>query len=268
MHPEGARRGVASPGARRLVPAAMADLESVVTRSKQLTALDRLGIYAGIYYLRLLEVLTAEYPTTRTILGAEPFEQACRAYIARHPSTGRTLQSLSVHFPKFLKAHLKGRRNARLAVDVARIERAMEEVFDAPRMEPLGFDAIKVIPAKRWADARLKLTPALRLLALDCAANDYMTAIRSRRKPRAPAARPSFAIVYRRNFRAWRMTITREQYALLEFLGKGWPIGRAVYRSCCKLRVRADRLPALLSGWFRDWSAEGLFVGLAESTDP
>jgi hypothetical protein len=266
MHPRGAAHGLRAPGARALLPMAARDLESVVTRSQQLTALDRLGIYADMYYLRLIEVLTAEYPTTRTILGAQAFEEACRAFIARHPSTKRTLQSLSAGFPLFLKRHLRGRRRARLAVDVARIERAMEDVFDAPRAAPLGSEALERIPADRWGDVRLTLTPALRLLALECPADAYMTAVRTRRKARAPGARPSFVIVYRHNLRAWRTTVTREQFRLLELIGKGWPVGRAVIRSCRHLRVRADRLPALLSRWFRDWSAAGLWVGIAEPT--
>jgi hypothetical protein len=266
MHPQGAARGLLAPGARALLPTAARNLESVVTRSKQLPALDRLGIYADMYYLRLIEVLTAEYPTTRTILGAPAFEQACRAFLARHPSTERTLQSLSVDFPRFLNRHLRGRKRARLAVDVARIERAMEDVFDAPRVAPLGFEALQRIPADRWGDVRLTLTPALRLLTLDSPADAYMTAVRSRRRVPARGARPSFVIVYRHNLRAWRMTVTREQFQLLELVGDGWPIGRAVYRSCRKLRVRADRLPALLARWFRDWSAAGLFVGITEPT--
>ncbi len=263
MHPKGASGGVAAPGARGLLPAAARDLETVVTRSRQLSALDRLGIYAEMYYLRLLEVLAAEYPTTRTVLGARRFAQACRAYLERHPSTDRTLQSLSVDFPKFLKRRLRGQKGARLAVDVARIERAMEEVFDAPRAEPLKFEQLKKIPADQWGTLRLKLTPALRLLALNCAANEYMAALRSRRKARAPAARPSFVIVYRNRLRAWRMTVTREQFALLGLLGKGWPIGRAVYQSCRHMRVRPERLSTMLSEWFRDWSAAGLLVEIA-----
>ena len=90
-----------------------------------------------MYYARLVEVMTAEYPTTRQILGDDVFERACRRYVERHPSTARTLQRLSTGFPAFLTRHLPaGRRNA-LAVDVARIERAMEDVFDAPLGMPL-----------------------------------------------------------------------------------------------------------------------------------
>ncbi len=266
MHPRGAASGIGASGARGLLPEAARDIEAVVTRSRQLTALDRLGIYAEMYYLRLVEVLTAEYPTTRTLLGEAAFDRACRAFLARHPSTERTLQSLSARFPQFLRRHLKGRRNARLAVDVARIERAMEEVFDAPRAEPVRFEVLKRIPADHWGAVNLALTPALRLLALECDTDSYMTAVRSSRAKPSARLRPTFVIVYRKDLRAWRRAVSREQFKLLEGLGKGWPIGRAVYVSCRTLRVRPERLAALLSSWFREWAAEGLFVGVTDRT--
>ena len=40
----------------------------MVLPSKALTSAERLGIYAHMYYARLLEILVAEYPTTRQIL--------------------------------------------------------------------------------------------------------------------------------------------------------------------------------------------------------
>ncbi|MGH8313562.1 MAG: HvfC/BufC family peptide modification chaperone [Steroidobacterales bacterium] len=265
MHPGGAEKGIRAPGAARLHPQAALDPEALITRSKALTALERLGIYAEMYYLRLIEVLTAEYPTTRTILGEPEFDRLCRAFVARNPSTTRTLQTLSSRFPQFLARHLRGRRNARLAVAVARIERAMEEVFDAPRAEPLSHEVLKRIAPERWGAVHLALTPALRLLELDCDADAYMTAVRSRQPLRTPRARPAYVIVYRHNLRAWRMALTREQFLLLKALADGAPIGRAVYASCRTMHVSAERLAALLSRWFRDWSAEGLFVGLTES---
>jgi hypothetical protein len=265
MHPDGADRGVRAPGAARLLPEAARDLETVVTRSKALTALDRLGIYAEMYYLRLIEVLTAEYPATRTILGEPAFKRACRAFVARNPSMTRTLQSLSTRFPQFLARHLKRQRSARLAVAVAHIERAMEEVFDAARAEPLSYEVLKGIAPDRWGEVRLTLTPALRLLKLQCDADAYMTAMRSHRPLRVPRAREAYVIVYRHNLRAWRMTLTREQFHLLKGLADGLPIGRAVYKSCRNMRIKAERLAVVLSRWFRNWSAEGLFVGLTET---
>ena len=118
MHPEGAEAGVGSRPARGLLPDAVRDLGAVVLPSRQLTSVERLEIYAHMYYARLLEVMEVEYPTLRQILGPHAFAAACRRFVAKHPSRSRTLGSLSARFPDFLARTLpRSSRNA-LAVDV------------------------------------------------------------------------------------------------------------------------------------------------------
>jgi len=258
MHPQGAARGVRTAAARRLLPQAARDLETVVLPSRSLSAVERLDIYAHMYYARLLEILVAEYPTTREILGARPFERACRRFVARHPSRHRTLNRLSEAFPAFLSRHLARDHRSRLAVDVARIERAMEDVFDAPRAEPLTADQIAAIGAAESGQVRLAVTPALRLLKLRYPANEYMNALRAGRRPRVPRPRPACVIVYRRAFQVYRRDQAPAQFRLLAALASGRTLAQAV-RAGSSRRIGADRLAAELGEWFREWAAAGLF---------
>ena len=150
MHPGGADAGLESKAARRLIARGARDPESVVLPSKQLSSVERLEIYAYMYYARLVEILQEEYPTTRQLLGPHEFAVLCRKFIARHPSRSRVLNRLSEKFPDFLARALpKGHRNG-LAVDVARIERAMEDVFDAPKLEPMTAAQFAAIGADQW----------------------------------------------------------------------------------------------------------------------
>jgi Putative DNA-binding domain len=259
MHPDGAEAGVRSAPARRLIPAAASKLETVVLPSKSLTSTERLGIYANMYYARLIEVLDAEYPTTRQILGPDAFEAACRKFIARHPSRTRTLGHLSEQFPAFLARHLPRSNRHGLAVDVARIERAMEDVFDARRAEPMTPEQFASIGGDQWERVKLAVTPALRLLTLRFPANAYMNAVRDGAKPGIPRPRPSFAIVYRRGFQVFRRDQAREQFRLLSALAAGRPLGAAV-RASAGRGPSANVLAAKLGGWFRDWAAGGIFV--------
>ena len=57
--PSGAEAGVRSREARSLISEAARDLESVVLPSKSLSSAERLGIYAHMYYARLIEVMEA-----------------------------------------------------------------------------------------------------------------------------------------------------------------------------------------------------------------
>ena len=259
MHPEGAAAGVRAKPARRLLPQAALNLESVVLPSKALTSVERLDIYAHMYFARLLEILRDEYPTTRQILGADAFELAGRRFLERNPSRHKTLNRLSERFPAFLARHLpRGHRNG-LAVDVARIERAMEDVFDAPQVAPMTATQFAAIGADEWRRVRLPVNPALRLLKLRYPANDYMNAVRAKAKPRIPRARATCAIVYRRGYQVYRRDQEEAAFKLLAALAADKTLAAAVRGSLSGRRGSADQLAATLGGWFREWSAAGLF---------
>ena len=262
MHPEGAEAAVQSKPARRLLPQAATNLESVVLPSKSLSSIERLGIYAHMYYARLLEILVAEYPTTQLVLGEKAFERAGRRFLERNPSKHRTLSHLSERFPEFLSRHLPPGNRSRFAVDVARIERAMEDVFDAARAEPLTADEFASISADQWHRVRLRVIPALRLLKLRFPANDYMNMARRRGRPRLPRARETFVIVYRRDFQVFRRDQEAGQFKLLAALASGRTLEQAVRSSVSGRGGDADRLAATLGAWFREWAAAGIFCAI------
>ncbi|MGH8251493.1 MAG: HvfC/BufC family peptide modification chaperone [Steroidobacteraceae bacterium] len=260
MHPQGAEAGVRSKPARTILPGAAQELDRVVLPSKALTSAERLEIYAHMYYARLLEILVAEYPVTRRILGPGAFARACRQFIRRNPSRHRTLNRLSEKFPAFLVRQLPPGNRSGLATDVARIERAMEEVFDARRAEPLTAAEFAALSENDWQRVKLDVNPALAMLKLRYPANDYMNAARRGDKPRIPRPRASFAIVYRRGFQVFRRDQDPEQFKLLAALVAGRALAQAVRSSIGARAGNAERAAKRLGGWFREWAAAGLFV--------
>lgn len=260
MHPDGAAAGVKSKPAKSLVAGAARDLGTVVLPSKQLTSVERLEIYAHMYYARLVEVMQGEYPTTRQILGPHAFAAACRRFVAKNPSRTRTLNSLSVKFPDFLAKSLPKTNRNGLAVDVARIERAMEDVFDAPRAEPMTAAQFAALGADPTGKAKLRVTPALRMLKLCYPANDFMTAMRRGEKPRIPRPRESQVIVFRRGFQVFRRDQEPGQWKLLALLVAGKPLAAAVRASVRGGGAGAERVAKRLGRWFEEWSAAHLFV--------
>jgi len=258
MHPAGAEAGVRSREARALVAEAARDLETVVLPSKSLSSAERLGIYAHMYYARLIEVMEGEYPTTRQILGADAFAESCRRFVARNPSRTRTLNSLSAKFPDFLARSLPRSGRHGLAADVARIERAMEDVFDAPRSEPMTAAEFSTVGSE--AGARLRVNPALRLLKLRYPANAYMSALRRGDRPRIPRPRQSHVIVFRRGYQVFRRDQEPEQFKLLQALVAGRPLAAAVRASIGSSAASADRVALRLGKWFEEWAGAHLFI--------
>ncbi len=259
-HPGGAAAGMKSRPARQFLDLAAREPEAVVLPSKSLSSVERLGIYAHMYFARLVEVMEAEYPIARRILGPVAFSRACRRFVAKHPSRSRTLNALSERFPDFLARSLPRSNRNGLVVDVARIERAMEDVFDAPRAEPMTAQAFAAIGPDRWERATLRVNPALRLLRLRYPANAFMTAMRRGDKPRIPRPRATYAIVFRRDFQVFRRDQEPEQFKLLAALAKGRPLAAAVRASIGSRSGSADRVAKRLGKWFEDWSAAHVFV--------
>ena len=258
MNASGVEAGVRSREARALVAEAVHDLESVVLPSKSLSSAERLGIYAHMYYARLIEVMEGEYPTTRQILGEHAFAASCRRFVAKNPSRTRTLNSLSSKFPDFLARTLPRSGRHGLAVDVARIERAMEDVFDAPLAAPMTAAEFAAIGSE--AGVTLRVNPALRLLKLRYPANPYMTARRRGEQPRIPRPRATHVIVFRRGYQVYRRDQEPEQFKLLQALAAGRPLAAAVRASIGSRAASADRVALRLGKWFEEWASAHLFV--------
>ena len=102
MHPDGVVEGMNSPAAREEIDAPAEEAERVVTRSKALTAVERLSIYGNAYYGRLLECMREEFPAVTHALGEETFDAFATAYLQNYPSRSYTLTQLGKNFPNFL----------------------------------------------------------------------------------------------------------------------------------------------------------------------
>jgi hypothetical protein len=188
MHPEGVEAGMNSPAARDEIDAAPDEAEQVVTRSRALTAVERLAIYGSAYYGRLLECLREEFPATAHALGEETFDAFAVAYLQNYPSRSYTLTQLGKNFPSFLVETRPEREAGEPEVswpdflaDLARFEWTFADVFDGPGAEGkdvLDAAAFRAIPADRWLETRLVCADCLRVLALRYPVHAYFTAVR------------------------------------------------------------------------------------------
>lgn len=261
-HPGGIAAGLRAPAARKHGSLTARTLGKLVAPSKALTSFERLEIYSQQYIWRLIEVLGDEFPTVRRVVGHPRFGELATAYLARHPSTSYSLGPLGAKFPRFLGREAKRLDHRAFLHDVAVLERTIEEVFDDVEEKPVAIDDLLAVPAERWAQARFRTIPALRLLALRHPVNDFVRAMRDEKPAAIPAPARSWLAVFRRDFTVWRAPLTRERYVLLRDLVAGKTLAEAL-EACVAVRgVDAGKVAASLQGWFREWAGDGLFAGV------
>jgi hypothetical protein len=237
-------------------------VEDVLLPSSRLTAAERVGIYHGMYLGRMGDALESDYPHLLRVLGAERFAALVRDYVQVHPSRSYTLNRLGDHLPEFILAAPRLRRRAFLH-DLARVEQAVSQVFDAEETAPLSAEAIAAVPHEAWERARLQPVAAFRLLVLGHPVGPFLDGLEDRAKrPPFPRPRRSFMAVFRRNYVVRRLELAPAAHRLLAELAEGAALGAAVSRVAGRGGRSAAGADALFR-WFREWVASGVFRSVA-----
>lgn len=236
-------------GRRQPAPA-----DRFILPSRTLRPDQRVGIYVDAYMARLVEALEEDFPAVSRLLGHRGFHAICRGYLESHPSRSRSLNPLGRRLPDYLS-------NRPAAKDLARVEVAMSEVFDAEAavsLRPADFS--KVAPEK-LAGARLSFVPAFRLLELDHAVNPVIDAVRRARStvPRLKRTRTWIA-VYRKEFKVWRLDLKAPAHAALSALHRGRTVSQAVAAAARVWSGKPEALPPQIRRWFGEWVSEGFFM--------
>jgi len=211
-------------------------LLEIVPPTPTLTAPERIQVYAGMYFWRLVEALREDFGKVAAVLGDDGFATLVRDYLARHPSTEPSVRHLGRALPDFLE----GREPIYLA-DLARLEWTRLEVFDAPDATPLGAVELRRVAAEDWPRLRFTLVPACARLVTGWPvhrlwAGETMTA------PGRTALR-----VWREGFRVYQTALVPVEEAALDRLLAGEP-----FAVICEVFDDPAEAGALLLRWVED----------------
>lgn len=222
-----------------------------------------LGVYQSAYLQRLVDCLSNSFPALVALLGPEAFSALAAEYVLACPPNAPNLAALGAGFADHLDATRPEGERFAFTAELARYERAIDEVFDGPGAEgldPLDAAALQGLSPEDWSLCRLTPTPALRLLRFAFPVDDYWDAVRDLAPgalaPSPPERTPQWIALTRRDYVVRRLVCDPGAWSLLERLCQGATVGEGLEG----LEGGVD--PVALQRWFARWMAEGLFVGL------
>ena len=250
-HPEGVDAGLSSPAASALIPPERAG--AVVRKAGPLSVVDRLGIYAGMYPLRMREALETDYPALAWLMG-DSFEDLVRDYVTACPSTSFTLARLGDRLPEFVSHRVPPSRRALLG-DVARLERAASTVFDAPESPTMSTADLEDAPD--LGGTVFHAVPALALLRVRPGAVEALDSfLEEGRPPRGPGRGTAWVVYHRQDFTVLRRTLDPFSGRLLERFVAGETLSDAL----AAVSGRGVRpVPEALSASIWEWISLGFF---------
>jgi len=225
-----------------------ADANAIATGNGRLEGGAQVEIYREQFFLRHVDALREDFGSLAHFLGPEAFASLARDYLAAHPPRSFSLRDLGQGLPPFVT-------DARLR-DLAHVEWAFVEAFDAGSLPALAASDLTSLGEAAWASLRIPLQPSVKLLALAYPAHEYRAAVRRSETPPPLTPRPTFLAIYRGPQSLHSLALEPAAHALLTQLAALTPVGEA-----CEAAARmAPSAFAELGGWFRQWTSLGFFA--------
>lgn len=161
----------------------------IATGNERLSPAEQLDVYREQYLLRHVDVLREDFLSLEHALGDAEFEGLATAYLQAFPSRSFSLRDLGERLPRFVAERAPWSADPLLA-DLARVEWAFVEAFDAPDAPPLALADVAAIAEEAWPSVRLALQPSVQRLALRYPAHEARLVARSTAQTEGQRAAP------------------------------------------------------------------------------
>ncbi|HTR62120.1 MAG TPA: DNA-binding domain-containing protein [Candidatus Binataceae bacterium] len=250
--PSGVAEGVAAE--RQLPPAGVS---AFIRGDERLSPEDRVGIYANMYFYRLLEVLAEDYPATRAVLGEDNFHNLITGYLVEYRPTETSVMWAGKFLADFLRDHPLLERFPFVA-DLAMLERSTIEVFCAPDSPVLEASGMSAVPPPEWPAIKLRRIPAASILDVEWNVAEVLRAIEEKRPWNSPAREANRILVWRRNSRVSYRAIGAGESAVLSMLTRTATFGRVCRALAAELPE--DNAAPVIADLTARWLADGLLT--------
>jgi Putative DNA-binding domain len=249
------------------------DPAALVVGDARADAHARVHVYTHMYRARLVEALESQFPRLARWLGADDFADLTAAHVADHPSRHPSLRFLGAQFPAWLARRPAAEARHPALADLARLEWARTDVFDAAAQAPLTIDAVRAWPAARFAELPLRLIGAQRRLTLAHPVAALWDAIGP--SSAAPTAEPALAdaatdaagardeslLVWRQGIAVFHRAIDGAERGALDAIAAGTTFG-LVCEALARDRPAEEAATAATQAfvWLSTWSSDELLA--------
>ncbi|HEV2169646.1 MAG TPA: DNA-binding domain-containing protein [Candidatus Binatus sp.] len=195
-------------------------LDAIVLGDERLSAAARVDIYANMYFYRILDALKEDFPATRAVLGDDNFHNAVTGYLIEYPPTEPSLHYCGRYLAEYLDDQ-PIREGAPFVADLARLERAIVEVFQGLGGEALDSEALRAIAPADWAAMKLGLQAAAQILALEWRVSEIVRAVEENRAWTPAERGPVKLIVWRQNSHVQHRELETIEADAIEAVARG-----------------------------------------------
>jgi len=231
------------------------DLSDLVRADDRMKPLERVDVYADMYFFRLRDCLAEDFPKLAAWIGPSRLHNLVTDYLLAHPPTHFSLRELGRPFSGFVEDHTLAREFPGIA-DLAALEWARVDVFDEADAQPLTRSDLLTQAAAAPDTFTLALIPAARRLIVSGSTLDRWRALPEHAGAApGPAGEAISVRVWRQEFDVFHRSIDPvEAQCLAALSGSGTTLAQLgeIVAAATPTAQAATRLAELLGVWSTD----------------
>ena len=188
------------------------------------SAQQRLDIYASGYRLRLKEAISTDYERLHFYLGDDLFYRLLDCYIDKYNSSDPSLRYYSQHMLELMQ-QTKPFSDIPEAFEIAMIEQAFNDSFDAANCSTISIDQLAQIDAEAWPSLRLQFHSSVRLLSFEYNSFPIWKMLSVEQTPPKLEKETSHWLVWRKDLVSRYRSIDDAERCVLDLALKGGEFG-------------------------------------------
>lgn len=177
---------------------------------------DRIGVYSYAYSARLVEILAADFPMLKKLMGEKTFHAMGHTYVQAQPSQHYSIAEFGQHLNHFLKTTTPYQEKPAIA-EMALLEWSINKATIAANAPVLTMVDMQKVPQSEWPNIRLTLHPSVAILQFTHTIPEIWKDLDSKKfigKPKAKAYKQAV------NYAVWRYELIA-QFSVLP-LHEAW----------------------------------------------
>ncbi len=221
-------------------------------------------VYRNAYRARLRAALRDNFEVLPLVMGDEAFDALANAYIDAYPSRHYSLRWYGHQLCDFM-ATTDALLDHPAMLDLARMEWALRQAYDAAPAELLTSAELASVPAQDWADLHFILHPSVQMLALQWAIGPVWHALKSgQAEMEAPQPLDHHLLVWRLGMNTQWKSLTPMEADFVKGL-----LEQRTFGQLCEsvaLRVGDEQAAATAVALLRELLKEGALCALPTRT--
>jgi len=223
------------------------------------SAEQRLALYANAYRMRLKEALSTDFERLHTYLGDDLFETLMQRYIDSYPSHHTSLRYFGQHMAELL-SRTEPFCDLPEVEEIARIELAFGDSFDAANCNRVNLDDLAAVPPDAWPDLNIGFHAAVQLLPQLFNSFQIWRALSNDETPPEKTADASTWLI-------WRQDLISRYRALApaELTALSVALGGDSFAGLCEALLNhfdADEVPQRAVGYLQLWINDQMVCAL------